>query len=127
MTSRVGEEERKKLEKLKAEWGLRSVNEVIARLLAMNDIAAAPDGSDSDSGERPMDVEEADPVQQSLSFDAIKQDAKAVKFFTGLRSRSLVWVKRALKEAVRLIFIFCVVIVWVKRGPLYACFVLFCL
>lgn len=120
MTSRIGDDEKKKLEKLKEEWGLRSVSEVIARLLAMHDNGPAPDGSDSDSGERPMDVDEPNPVQPFLSFAAIEQEAKAVKFFTGLRSGSLKWVKKALKDAVRLSFIFCVFHVRVKRGPLCA-------
>ena len=127
MTSRIGDDEKKKLEKLKKEWGLSSVNEVIARLLAMHDKDAAPDGSDSDSGERPMDEDESAPVQPFLSFAAIEQEVKAVKFFTGLRSGSLDWVKKAMKDAVRLSFIFCVFRVRVKRGPRCALCASFCL
>jgi hypothetical protein len=125
MTSRIEPAEKKKLEKLKREWGLRSLNDVIARLLSMHDNAPASDGSDSDSGGGPMDEDEPAPIRQFLSFDAIKEELKAVKFFTGLRSESLSWVKKALKDAVRLKLIFCVVIVRVKNGPLCALFLLF--
>lgn len=101
MTCRIDDAEKKKLEKLKKDWGLKSINDVIATLLAKQDNGGGPDDSDSDS-DVPMPEEETrDRVKQLFSFDDLNVEPKAMKWWTGLNKRTLDWVVQALEEAVR--------------------------
>lgn len=101
MTSRIEDAEKKKLEKLKKDWGLSSINAVISKLLKMQDNGGGPDGSDSDS-DRPISEEETPGrVKQLFSFEDLKVEPKAMKWWTGLNKRTLDWVVQALEDAVR--------------------------
>jgi len=101
MTSRINEAEKKKLEKLKEDWGLKSINEVISKLLSMHENDGGPDGSDSDSNGPMSEEETPGRVKQLFSFDDLKVEPKAMKWWTGLNKRTLNWVIQALEDAVR--------------------------
>lgn len=105
----VSKASRDALKNAKERLGLKSVDDVIVHLLGY-----LRDDSDlrrDDSAQRKRsrageeDVEEKK-VPQLISYDVLTREAKAVKWFTGLKQEAFDWVVRELQTAVRICRIF---------------------
>jgi predicted CopG family antitoxin len=113
-TVQVSKDTAQKLKDLKEQLGVKSMDDVIARL--MND--QVDDGDDVRSGseeEDAMGVENDDvqrgKLEQGVFASALTGSVKAVKHFTGLKEGPYKWVLKGLQDAVRKCHFFCVMCV----------------
>ncbi len=90
------------LKERKKELGLRSVDEVLERMLA-----ESQEGADADvvvvarrKRARVADEEEEDArVPQLLTYEILAREPAALKWFTGMNERALNWTMAALRDA----------------------------
>ena len=101
----VGPAVHEELKTLKNELGLKTTGDVVKMLLDVYRGRSSPAGSDEyDGGPRPMEDDEdrARKKVQLISFDVLSEEAKAIKYFTGLNDSCMTWVMNAMCDAVRL-------------------------
>ncbi len=107
----VEEVDHGELKKLKAVLGLKTMGEVV-HMLVDHYLGRGPaSGSDGDDGERVAmeeDDKEAREKVQLLSYELLKDEPKAIKYFTGLSKECMDWVMPALSDAVWATLRFCV-------------------
>lgn len=97
------------LKNAKERLGLKSVDDVIVHLLAYLRDDSDLRRDDSVRRKRSRDAEEdveEEKVPQLISYDVLTREAKAVKWFTGMKQEAFDWVVRELQTAVRICRIF---------------------
>jgi hypothetical protein len=108
----VDEDVHGELKKLKGDLRLRTHGDVVRMLLDHYHGRGPAAGSDDDDGDvRRMEEEdeEAEEKKQLLFFSQLKEEPKAIKYFTGLSEQCMDWVMKTLSGVVRassLFFVF---------------------
>lgn len=94
---------KEKLKTLKAQLKAKSAEDVILHLLTSYQDEDAAIGSGSDSGSDMQQEDDDEPrgkLEQGLFHEALGEDHKAVKHFTGLKWEAYEWVRNALRDVV---------------------------
>ncbi len=115
MTQRINKAEKARLEEVRRKFKLKSASDAIKFLLDQHDGEGDANDSDSDSGEPvPMEMDEEQKKKKKAmwSYEQLAEEPKALKFFTGLREGSMIWVLRVLKLAVRALYVFLCFCIW---------------